>query len=128
MSAQSGDTAETNPANQRQHLEGWIPELAQPEDIQQALEKAFDFRGDISITQRDGSVVNGYVFDRRTGQTLADSFVRIMPAGSAEKRSIVYSDIARIVFDRRDPPRGRVGKPGYANIGRRRRPAKATFK
>jgi hypothetical protein len=107
MSAQPVDTSETNPANQRQRLEGWIPELAQPEDIRQALEKAFDFRGDVSITQRDGSVVNGYVFDRRTGHTLADSFVRIMPAGSSEKRSIAYSDIARIIFDRRDPAAGK---------------------
>jgi hypothetical protein len=107
MSAQPVDTSETNPANQRERLEGWIPELAQPEDIRQALEKAFDFRGDVSITQRDGTVVNGYVFDRRTGQTLADSFVRIMPAGSSEKRSIAYSDIARIMFDRRDPAAGK---------------------
>jgi hypothetical protein len=30
-----------------------------------------------------------------------------MPAGSSEKRSIAYSDIARIMFDRRDPAAGK---------------------
>ncbi|HWF47494.1 MAG TPA: hypothetical protein VG168_10850 [Bryobacteraceae bacterium] len=107
MSAQPVDSSEVTPAKEREHLEGWIPDLAEPADIRDALEKAFDFRGDVSITQRDGTIVNGYIFDRRTGQTLDDSFVRIMPAGSTEKRNIAYSEIARIVFDRRDPAAGK---------------------
>ncbi|HEX4231236.1 MAG TPA: hypothetical protein VHZ07_21350 [Bryobacteraceae bacterium] len=107
MNAQPVDSSEVTPAKAREHLEGWIPELAEPAAIRDALEKAFDFRGDVSITKRDGAVVNGYVFDRRTGQTLADSFVRIMPAGSKEKQNIAYSDIARIIFDRRDPAAGK---------------------
>jgi hypothetical protein len=107
MSAKPLDGSETNPAKTREHLEGWIPELAEPEEIRDAFEKAFDFRGDVSITERDGTVVNGYIFDRRTAQTLADSFVRIMPAGSTQKRNISYSDIVRIVFDRRDPAAGK---------------------
>lgn len=101
------ENSEANAANTRDHLEGWIPELADPGDLRDALEKAFDFRGDVSITQRDGSVVNGYVFDRRTGRSLAESFVRIMPAGSTQKLNVAYSDIARIVFDRRDPAAGK---------------------
>jgi hypothetical protein len=107
MTQPSSDASEEIPTKERARLEGWVPELAEPADVRDALEKAFDFRGDVSITQRTGVVVNGYIFDRRTGQTLDDSFVRIMPAGSAEKRNIAYSDIVRIVFDRRDPAAGK---------------------
>jgi hypothetical protein len=107
MNAQPFNDSAEVPFKQRDHLEGWIPELAEPADIRDALEKAFDFRGDVSITKRDGAVVNGYIFDRRTGETLTDSFVRIMPAGSTDKRTVAYSDIARIVFDRRDPAAGK---------------------
>ena len=39
-----------------------------------ALEQAFDYRGDVTITRRSGDTVAGYIFDRRTGQTLDDSF------------------------------------------------------
>ena len=41
---------------------------------------AFDYRGDITVTRKDGSQVTGYLFDRRTGTSLADSAVRIIPS------------------------------------------------
>src|SRR5215210_3041124 len=57
-----------------ENLEGWIPPLATDEEIHVALEKAFDYRGDVTITRKDETKIEGYVFDRRTGSTLADSF------------------------------------------------------
>lgn len=107
MIAQPSDDAEQAADKTRQHLEGWVPELAEPNDVREALEKAFDFRGDVTITQRDGTVISGYIFDRRSGETLTDSIVRIMPAGSSKKCNVAYSEIARIVFDRRDPAAGK---------------------
>ena len=44
-----------------------------------ALEKAFDYRGDVTITRKDGSKIEGYLFDRRTAATLKDSVVRLYP-------------------------------------------------
>ena len=93
---------------ERENLEGWIPTLATPTEIMEALEKAFDYRGDVTLTLKDSSVVQGYIFDRRTGATLADSVVRILPTTSREKRSIPYSDIARIAFTGRDTAAGRT--------------------
>jgi len=101
------DALEVAPGTTHQRLEGWIPELANEEDVRQALEKAFDYRGDVTITRKDGSKVEGYVYDRRTGATLADSFVRIIPATAREKLSIPYSDIAAIQFSDRDPAAGK---------------------
>ena len=101
------DSLEVAPGFAHEKLEGWVPELAGDEEIRKALEKAFDYRGDMTITRKDGSKVEGYVFDRRTGKTLADSAVRLFPKDSDRKVSIAYSDIAALVFTGRDTAAGK---------------------
>jgi|SRR3954451_7756935 hypothetical protein len=101
------DALEVAPGTSHERLEGWIPELAREEDIRQALEKAFDYRGDVSITCKDGRKIEGYLFDRRTGSTLSNSFVRIIPSTAREKLSIPYSEIAALKFSDRDPAAGK---------------------
>ena len=93
---------------ERSNAEGSVPDVATPEELRAALEKAFDYRGDVSITRRDGSTVDGYVFDRRTGASLADSFVRVLPMDSDRKLSIAYSDISRLAFSGRDTAAGKT--------------------
>jgi hypothetical protein len=107
LSAQEADTLEVAPGTQHENLEGWIPQLASEEETRVALEKAFDYRGDVSITLKNGNKVEGYIFDRRTGTTLSDSVVRIYPANSSEKLNIPYSDIAALAFSGRDTAAGR---------------------
>jgi hypothetical protein len=103
----SPDALEVVPGFSHEKLEGWIPNLAGEEDIRQALEKAFDYRGDVSITRKDGSKVEGYIFDRRTGKTLAESAVRLYPKDANQKISVPYSDIAALAFSDRDPAAGK---------------------
>ena len=105
---------ETNPDAQevadgvdKQDLQGWIPELASDDEIRNALEKAFDYRGDVSITRKDGSTVEGYIFDRRSGATLNDSVVRVMPSKDRAKLTVSYSDIAALAFTGRDTAAGK---------------------
>src|SRR5262252_5280393 len=88
---QNPDALEVAPGTAHENLEGWIPALANEEDLRQALEKAFDYRGDITITRKDGSKVEGYLFDRRTGGTLKDSVVRLYPKNSNDKVSMSYA-------------------------------------
>ena len=64
----SADELEVMAGRERENLEGWVPALASEAEIREALEKAFDYRGDITITRKDGSQVEGYLFDRRTGR------------------------------------------------------------
>ena len=101
------DALEVAPGSEHENLHGWAPELASEEDLRQALEKAFDYRGDVSITLKDGRKVEGYIFDRRTGSTLVDSVVRLFPAGSDEKVAVRYSDIAALAFTGRDTAAGK---------------------
>ena len=88
-------------------IEGWIPELASDDDIRTALEKAFDYRGDVTITRKDGTKIEGYVFDRRAGATLQESAVRILPKDSSTRITIPYSDIAALAFTGRDTAAGK---------------------
>ncbi|MGH9510513.1 MAG: hypothetical protein ACRD2U_00090 [Terriglobales bacterium] len=101
------DNLEIAPGHSRERLEGWIPSLACETEIRHALEKAFDFRGDITITRKDGVKIEGYLFDRRSGLTLADSFVRIFEKSSNQKLSISYADIGALAFSDRDPAAGK---------------------
>jgi hypothetical protein len=101
------DALEVAPGTQHEQLEGWIPQLASEEEIRIALEKAFDYRGDVTITRKDGSMIEGYLFDRRTGRTLAESSVRLYPKDSSQKLSISYADIAALAFTGRDTAAGK---------------------
>jgi hypothetical protein len=103
----NADSLEVVAGREREAIQGWIPELVGEIELRDALEKAFDYRGDVTITRKDGSRVEGYIFDRRNGATLADSVVRLIPQNSAEKISISYSDIAALAFSGRDTAAGK---------------------
>jgi hypothetical protein len=92
---------------EHEHLHGWIPPLASENEIRTALEKAFDYRGDVTITLKDDSKIEGYIFDRRGGSSLADCSVRVLCKDQDEKKTIRYTDIARLEFTGRDTAEGK---------------------
>ena len=101
------DELEIAEGREHEQLEGWVPSLASDEEIHQAFEKAFDYRGDVTLTLKDGRQISGYIFDRRSGKTLIDSAVRIIPATERTKLSIPYSEIAALAFTGRDTAAGK---------------------
>lgn len=98
-------TQEAN--SHRDSPQGLAIETANEEELRVALEKAFDYRGDVTITRKDGTKLEGYIFDRQTGRSLADSFVRVIPADRNVKLSIAYLDIAGLAFTGRDAAAGK---------------------
>ena len=92
---------EIAPGVKREQLQGSIWQIATPEELREALEKAFDYRGDVTITRRDGSTVEGYVFDRN------NSYVRLFPKDQPDKIAISYDDIAGLAFTGRDTAAGK---------------------
>ncbi len=104
--ALSPDELEIVPGFEHEKLQGWVPDLGNENELREALEKAFDYRGDITITRKDGSQVEGYLFDRRVGRTLSDSLVRILPA-NGPRVSVPYSDVAALSFSGRDSAAGK---------------------
>jgi hypothetical protein len=105
---QSADEVEVIAGREKENLEGWIPALATEAEIREALEKAFDYRGDVTITLKSGEKVEGYLFDRRSGSSLADSFVRVIPTNAKTKVNVSYADIAALAFTGRDTAAGKT--------------------
>lgn len=102
------DEIEVAAGRDREQLEGSIPSLATEGEIREALEKAFDYRGDIRVTRKDGSTIDGYLFDRRSGPDLAGSFIRIIPSNEKAKVNISYADVASLAFTGRDTAAGKT--------------------
>ena len=88
-------------------MQCWVPQLATEEELRIALEKAFDYRGDVTLTLKDNSKIEGYIFDRITGSSLGTSFVRIMPRDVSQKLKIAYANIAALAFTGKDAAAGK---------------------
>lgn len=82
--------------------------MATPAEIRLALEKAFDYRGDVTLTLKNGQRIEGYIFDRRSdGPGLEQCWVKVFPRDADEKVAVPYSDIARLEFSGRDTAAGK---------------------
>lgn len=108
-------------------LEGLIATREDERALLGALEQAFDYRGDVTITLTaasamgalsgvekgaHGAAITGYIFDRTKGPTLGQSHVRLMLAPpdprAGQKVAVPYSHIARIEFTGKDAAHGKT--------------------
>jgi len=92
---------------EHENLEGWIPPMASEDEIRQALEKAFDYRGDVTLTLKSGEKVEGYVYDRKTATSLSQSLIRVLPKDRPGRMNISYADIAALAFTGKDTAAGK---------------------
>jgi hypothetical protein len=97
---------EVAPPAVHENLEGWIPTLAGEDELRHALEKAFDYRGDVTLTLKSGERIEAYIFNRQTGPTLAESYVQYFTPTAITPRSRAWSLPARIAL------RASTGKHG----------------
>lgn len=105
--AEQVEALELAPGAEHEKLEGWVPELASEEDVRQALEKAFDYRGDVTITTKSGERIEAYIFNRQPGATLAESTVQYFAPNVTEKLRLSYADVARLEFTGKDRAAGK---------------------
>jgi hypothetical protein len=94
------EALELHPGTEHEALEGWVPTLASDDDLKAALERAFDYRGDVAITTKSGEKIEAFIFNRQTGATLAESWVQYFAPNAADKRKLAYDQIARLEFGR----------------------------
>jgi hypothetical protein len=101
------EALELAPGAEHERLEGWVPTLAGEDDLRAALEKAFDYRGDVTLTFKSGERIEAYIFNRLPGSTLADSYVQYFTPNALDKRKVSYADIARLEFSGKDRAAGK---------------------
>ncbi|HEY1255101.1 MAG TPA: hypothetical protein VGF01_10005 [Terracidiphilus sp.] len=101
------ESLEVAPGAEHEQLEGWVPSLATDDELREALEKAFDYRGDVTLTLKSGERIEAFVFNRLTGATLAESWVQYFTPSAPDKRKLSYAQIARIEFTGKDRAAGK---------------------
>ena len=100
-------------------LEGWDPGPIESATLAEVVERAFDYRGDVTIVCRDGAELVGYLFNRNADNPRP--FVQVFAAAGGDPVSIPYADICSIRFTGRDTAAGN----SYAAWLRSREAAKA---
>jgi hypothetical protein len=116
---------EVAPGTAHETLEGLVLQSASEEELRAALEKAFDYRGDVTITKKDGATVDGYIFDRHAGPNLAESFVRVIPRETGPKNqrvkiSVPWSEIVGLAFSGRDMAAGKSWEAWLKNYAEKK--------
>lgn len=86
-------------------LEGRVFRPASSAETAEAVELAFDYRGDVTLELRSGESVVGYLFNRQVAA--ADSYIELFPADSPAPRRIPYQSIATIAFTGEDTANGK---------------------
>ena len=104
---QQVEELELAPGAEHERLEGWVPKLASDEELRQALEKAFDYRGDVTLTLKSGERIEAFVFNRHSGATLSESYVQYFTPAAPEKRKVSYAEFARLEFSGKDRAEGK---------------------
>jgi len=85
-------------------LEGWIPEIGPGLSLQEGIDKAFDYRGNVTVVRTDGSETEGYLFNRNADAPVP--FVQMFELRGEGPRTIAYRDIRTIRFSGRDTAAG----------------------
>jgi hypothetical protein len=100
-------------------LEGWAPDIRDAAALAEAVDRAFDYRGDVTLVLADGREVVGYLFNRN--RDVAEPFVQLFAGEGSDATTIPYVGIRAIRFTGRDTAAGN----SYAAWLRSREAAKA---
>ena len=69
-------------------------------DVDELVERAFHYRGDVTIlTDNDGSLT-GYLFNRNA--RASEPFIQLFETATGRQLSIPYQDITQVLFTGRD--------------------------
>lgn len=86
-------------------LEGRVFTPGSASDVEEAINLAFDYRGDVTLTLRSGESVAGYIFNRQG--TGADPYLELFPVDRQDHRRLSYRDIVAIAFTGEDTASGK---------------------
>ncbi|MYA51525.1 MAG: hypothetical protein F4045_07970 [Chloroflexi bacterium] len=64
------------------------------------VERAFQYRGDVTVHTDDGGTVTGYLFNRDT--RASEPFVQLFETQTGREVSVPYRSIADVLFTGRD--------------------------
>ena len=99
--------------------EGRVFRPASFAELAEAVELAFDYRGDVTVSLKSGESLSGYLFNRQVNGS--DSYLELFPSDSAQARQIHYDQIAAIAFTGEDTATGKSWESWIAKKDSERR-------
>ena len=94
----------THPSNRPTSLQGSVFTFQSDTERYEAIDKAFDYRGDVTLTTVNDQV-EGYIFNR--DPKAVPPRIEVFVKGSDEPRIIPYADIKAIAFTGKDTADGK---------------------
>jgi hypothetical protein len=85
--------------------EGRVFRPSSSAETAEAVELAFDYRGDVTLELKSGETLTGYVFNR--DHAVADPWIEVLSAAHSDSRRIAYRDILSIGFTGDDTANGK---------------------
>jgi hypothetical protein len=86
-------------------LEGRVFRPASFDEVAEAVELAFDYRGDVTLSLTSGESLSGYIFNRRVAGS--ESSLELFPADGPNAIPIRYDKIVAIAFTGEDTASGK---------------------
>lgn len=99
--------------------EGRVFQPASFAELVEAVELAFDYRGDVTVSLKSGESLSGYLFNRQVSG--ADSYLEVFPSDGSNARHIPYGQIASIAFTGEDTATGKSWETWIAKKDSERR-------
>lgn len=87
--------------NQGRDFKHGVMISAQDSDFEEGLQAAVDYRGDVTIELKDGSKLDGFLFNSSNGR------LDLFPKDSPKKQSLPLEDLERIAFTGKDEAAGK---------------------
>jgi hypothetical protein len=98
-------TADKSPFPESRNLEGRVFRPADERERREAVEVAFDYRGDVTVELDTGEKVEGYIFNRDS--SASPPVLQLFPKNRSGTRVIPYADIVTIAFTGEDTASGK---------------------
>ena len=99
--------------------EGRVFQPASFAEIAEAVELAFDYRGDVTVSLKSCESLSGYLYNRQINGS--DSYLEVFPSDRSDARRIRYDQIAAIAFTGEDTATGKSWEAWIAKKDSERR-------
>ncbi|HEX2482547.1 MAG TPA: hypothetical protein VHQ69_11755 [Methylomirabilota bacterium] len=86
-------------------LEGWTPEPDVEAPLARIVELAFDYRGNITVVRRDGTELEGYVFNRDS--EALTPYLEMFDTDGGGPHRVPYAEVRTIHFTGKDTAAGK---------------------
>jgi hypothetical protein len=85
-------------------LQGWVPDIGPYLTLEEVVEHAFDYRGNVTVVRRDGTELVGYLFNRDAHAP--EPFVQLIDEDGNAPIRVRYAEIASVRFTGKDTAEG----------------------